>query len=130
MIRHRCILPTVTAVFGLFGCASAAQAGWVTITNETKQVIVIQETSGPQNRPIRGKCAKLQPGETYREYHQDAGTKNVQVYDAAAPNTALIQDQLKWDKTDAEFAVKNDGKKVTLTAGVEKKDDKGTTAKK
>lgn len=129
MIRLHNILLIVTAVFGLFGTASAAQGGWVTITNNTKQVIVIQETGGPLNRPIRGKLVKLQPGETYREYQLMAGTKNVQVYDAATPNTPLLQDKLTWDKADAAFAVKADGKKVSLTTGTEK-NEKATTVKK
>lgn len=98
----------------LFGTANAAQAGWITVTNDTKQVIVIQETSGPLNRPVKGKCVKLQPGETYREYSLLGGTRNVVLYDAAAPNTPLATEKMAWDKIDAAFSVKTDGKKVSL----------------
>ena len=98
----------------LFGPVRTAHAGWITVLNDTNQVIVIQETSGPLNRPVRGKCVKLQPGETYREYSLLGGTRNVVIYDAAAPNTPLTADKMVWDKADAAFAVKTDGKKVSL----------------
>jgi hypothetical protein len=99
---------------GVFGYADAARAGWITVTNETKQPIVIQETSGPLNRPVRGKCVKLQPGETYREYSLLGGTRNVVIYDAAVPNIPLVMDTMKWEKDGAAFAIKTDGKKTTL----------------
>ena len=107
--------------YGLFGPATVAHAGWITVTNDTKQVIVIQETSGPLNRPVRGKCVKLQPGETYREYSLLGGTRNVVIFDAAAPNTPLSSDTMAWDKADANFAVKSDGKKTTLGLADKKK---------
>ena len=121
MLRLRHILPTVAAVFGLLGSAAPAHAGWLTVTNDTKQVIVIQETGGPLNRPIRGKVVKLQPGETYREFHLLSGTKSVTVYDADALTAPLATAKMTWEKDDAAFAVKADGKKVSLT---EKKDEK------
>lgn len=114
-------LLVVAAVLGLFGPASAAQGGWVTIKNDTKQTIVIQEV-GPLNRPVRGKAVKLQPGETHREYHLLGGTKSVVISDAAAPNAPLHTDKITWEKADAAFAVKADGKKVTLASGTEKKE--------
>lgn len=130
MSHLRTLLPLLIVTFGLFGSASAAQGGWVTIKNETKQVIVIQETGGPANRPIRGKSVKLQPGETVREYHLLGGTKTVVIYDAAAPATPLVTDKLTWAKDDTSFAVKADGKKVTLAGGAVRADDKPATAKK
>lgn len=129
MFRPRTLLPAVAAVCGLLGMASAAQGGWITIKNETKQVIVVQETGGPLNRPIRGKCVKLQPGETYREYQLLSGTKNVQIYDADAPTTTLVHERMAWDKEDAAFAVKADGKKVALASGTQSTDQKKTDVK-
>lgn len=97
--------------------AGPALAGWVTVKNETKQILVIQEVGGPLNRPIRGKCIKLQPGETYREFQLLAGSKNIAIYDSVTPTTPLIQDKLTWAKDDASFAVKVDGKTIKLVAG-------------
>ena len=105
------------------GCATApaAHAGWITVTNDTKQTIVIQETSGPLNRPVKGKCIKLQPGETHREYSLLGGTRNVVIYDADALTTPLATETMTWEKTDAEFNVKSDGKKVSLGPAEKKK---------
>jgi hypothetical protein len=102
----------------LLGVPAVASAGWITITNDTKQEIVIQETAGPQNRPVRGKCVKLQPGETHKEYQLFGGTRNVLISDGN--NNALTADTLTWEKADAAFSVKADGKKVVLGV-VEKK---------
>jgi hypothetical protein len=122
MIRFHHLLPTFVVTVGLFGPASAAQGGWVTITNDTKQVLVIQETGGPLNRPIRGKAIKLQPGETYREYQILGGSRNIVIAEAGVPNAPLAQEKLTWDKSDAAFSVKTDGKKIVLTGGAEKKE--------
>lgn len=114
MVRTPRFILTLALSLGLFGTLNPARAGWITVTNDTKQTIVIQETSGPLNRPVKGKCVKLQPGETYREYSLLGGTRTVIIYDASTPNTPLTSDKLVWDKTDAAFAVKTDGKKTTL----------------
>ena len=114
MVRTPRFALVIALLAGLFGTAEVARAGWITVTNDTKQTIVIQETSGPLNRPVKGKCVKLQPGETYREYSLLGGTRSVVIYDAAAPNAPLTSDKLVWDKADAAFAVKTDGKKTTL----------------
>jgi hypothetical protein len=121
MVRTPRFALAVALAVGLFGTADAAHAGWITITNDTKQVLVIQEMSGPLNRPVRGRCVKLQPGETYREYMLLGGTRNVVVYDATAPNTPLTADTMTWDKADAAFAVKSDGKKTSLGPAEKKK---------
>lgn len=118
-IRH---LIAAAAVFvTLFATAPAAHAGWITVTNDTKQTIVIQETSGPLNRPVRGKCIKLQPGESHREFSLLGGTRNVVIYNADAPTTPLATDTMAWDKNDTAFTVKADGKKVSLGPAEKKK---------
>jgi len=115
-------------VFAGFGYANPVRAGWIAVKNDTKQVIVIQEVGGPLNRPIRGKCIKLQPGETYREFQLLAGCKNIVIYDSDAPNAPPIQDQLNWVKDDASYAIKPDGKTMKLVAGEVK--DEPVKAKK
>ena len=112
--------PLTIAVLGLAGLIATScetRAGWITVKNDTKQVIVIQEVGGPLNRPIRGKCIKLQPGETYREYQLLAGSKSIVLYDSEAPTTPLAQDKLTWAKDDATFAITPDGKSIKLVTG-------------
>lgn len=116
MIRH-----LIAAAAVLVGLGSTAHAGWITVTNDTRQTIVIQETSGPLNRPVKGKCVKLQPGESHREFSLLGGTRNVVIYDAAAPTNPLATETMAWDKNDTAFTVKTDGKKVSLGPAEKKK---------
>ena len=105
--------PRILALLAaLVGLPAVAPAGWITITNDTKQEVVIQETAGPLSRPVRGRCVKLQPGETHREYQLLGGTRTVVISDGG--NAPLATDTLTWDKADAAFSVKADGKKVVL----------------
>lgn len=120
MFRITRISLALALLVSAFGPLNAAHAGWITVTNDTKQVLVIQETTGPLNRSAKGKCIKLQPGETYREYSLLGGTRSVVIFDAVAPNTPLSTDTMTWDKTDAAFALKADGKKVTLGPATKK----------
>jgi hypothetical protein len=117
----RQLISTAVVLFALFGTAQPAHAGWITVTNDTKQTILIQETSGPLNRPVRGKCIKLQPGETHREFSLLGGTRNVVIYDADALTTPLTTETMAWDKNDTAFTVKADGKKVSLGPAEKKK---------
>jgi len=113
----RLLPPAALAVFGLLGAASPADAGWLTITNDTRRVVLIQETGGPLARPIRGKCVKLQPGETYREFHLLPGEKSVILLDANAADPTPAADRLRWQKDDAPFAVTDDGRQFKLVPG-------------
>ena len=115
----RTLLPAALAVFGLFGAASPASAGWLTIKNDTKHVILIQET-GPLNRPIRGKSVKLQPGETFREFHLLPGEKTVILSDAEGQAKATAADRVTWQKDDAPFAVKSEGPAFKLVSATKK----------
>jgi len=113
------------ALAGGFGLAESACAGWITVKNDTKQVIVIQDVGGPLNKPIRGKSIKLQPGETYREFQLLAGSKNIVIYDSDKPDNPLTRDKMAWAKDDATFAVKADGKAMKLVT-----DDESMKVKK
>ena len=106
---------TLSLAFLMALSATPALAGWLTIKNETEHVIVIQEVGGPLSRPIRGKCVKLQPGETYREYQLLAGSKTIAISEPDAPATS-VQDKMTWAKDDASYAVKLDGKAMKLVA--------------
>ena len=46
------------------GGDSAANASWLTIRNDTRQPVVVQETSNVNGRVKRGKPATLLPGES------------------------------------------------------------------
>lgn len=122
MFRHlRTLLPAALAVLGLFGGASPASAGWLTIKNDTKHVVLIQEIGGPLNRPLQGRTVKLQPGETYREFQLLPGEKTVVVTNADGHGKASAPDRLTWQKDDAPFALKSEGPAFKLVSATVKK---------
>lgn len=115
----RTLLPAVLAVLGLFAGASPVSAGWLTIKNDTRHVVLIQEISGPFNRPIRGKVVKLQPGETYREFQLLPGEKTVIVTDIDGVAKSA-PDRLTWQKEDAPFMLKSEGASIRLMSATKK----------
>ena len=80
----RRLLPLLAAFVLLTGTTGAADAGWVTITNETGRVVVIQETLAANGQPKRCKPVRLLPGESVREF-QPAATVKVEVFDGQQP---------------------------------------------
>jgi hypothetical protein len=112
MFACRLAMPIV--LIALFGWCGTAQAGWLVITNDTKQTLVIQETAGPLNRPVRGKCVKLKPGETYREFQLLPGVRTVVLYDAAQPCVPLLTDKLTWGRNDSTVAIETNPKGINL----------------
>ncbi len=119
MKTSRHLLPI--ALIALLGCCAPVWAGWLIVTNDTKHTLVVQETAGPQNRPVRGKCLKLKPGETYREFQLVPGVRNVVVYNAAAPQAALVTTKLTWGAKDSHVVFESQPKGIVLAAAVAKR---------
>ncbi len=117
MFRNPRILATVIAVLGLLGYASPASAGWVSVKNDTKQTLVLQEIGGPLLRPIRGKCIRLLPGETYREFHALAGEKQIHVFDASDLTKPLLRELLSWKAEDRAYLFGYNGATLLLNGG-------------
>jgi hypothetical protein len=109
----------------LLACLSAsasARAGWITVTNDTEHVLVLQETTGPLNKPVRGKSIKLQPGETYKEFQLLAGGRTVVI--SAPKNEKVVSAvaTLKWGASDTQFQLVASGQTVKFeTPKTEKK---------
>lgn len=100
---------------GLSLAAKSASAGWITITNDTNLVIVIQD-SGDGKKVGKGKLIRLLPGETHREFQLGAGDKKVQIFEMNAPRKPLFEGPMKWKADDLLLSVQPDGKAVKLGA--------------
>ena len=92
------ILATVTFV-------SAADAGWVTIKNDTNKAIVVQEVVIVNGKQVRGKPTKLLAGESFREFQNMAGIKSYEILDAANTNTSLWSGNLNCKANSQSFSV-------------------------
>lgn len=74
------------AALAALAFVAAAEAGWVTIKNDTNKAVVVQEVVTVNGKQVRGRPVKLNAGESFREFQNTAGIKNYEVYDAANPN--------------------------------------------
>ena len=103
--RHSKLIAFALAVLATLAFAGAADAGWVTIRNETGKAIVVQEVVIVNGKQVRGKPVKLLAGESFREFQNTPGVKNYQIYDAGNPNIVLWSNQLTCTADKQSFAV-------------------------
>jgi len=82
------LVPVATALLAVVGNAGAADAGWVSIKNDTNRVIVVQGSATIKGQSKRCKAARLLPGETTREYHLPPFV-TVDVFDGRNPTKLL-----------------------------------------
>ena len=115
-------LKLIATLLTCLAVSTSVEAGWITVTNETDHVVVIQETTGPLNKPIRGKSIKLQPGETYKEFQLLAGRRAVVVSVPKNAEVVAAVATLNWGTTDAPFQLVASGQTLKFeAANVEKK---------
>jgi hypothetical protein len=91
-----------------------ASAGWITIRNDTKQELAVQEVTVVGGKPQFGKVVKLLPGESIRELKAAPGSKSVIVAEVAKPNTVIARGTLEWKKDDLVFSIRTDMKLTTI----------------
>ncbi len=116
------LLAFALAVLAALAFVGAADAGWVTIKNDTNKAIVVQEVTIVNGKQVRGKPTKLGVGESFREFQNTPGIKNYEIYDAANPNTVIWNNQLncKADKQSFSVSVGKNGR-VSVDPVAEKK---------
>jgi hypothetical protein len=112
-------LPMAVAVLAVAGSAGAAEAGWVTVRNDTARVVVVQGTYTCNGQVKRCKPVRLLPGETVREYHS-APVLRVEVFDGQTQNRALYTGNLAITPESQAFAIGTDGRAVFVTTAAGK----------
>lgn len=104
-------------------CLTCGQvmAGWISISNDTNQTIVVQESITVNGQVRRCKPIKLAPGEILREYQTSGGTKTLTIHESGLFGKQLFSGELTW-KDDTAFSIHKDADKIqvadaaTLTA--------------
>lgn len=112
-IRRRA-LSVVAVLLTVVGSAPAADAGWVTIQNDTGRVVVVQTTVSTNNQPRRGRPVRLLPGEHVREFHATT-TVQVEVFDGQPQDRPLFHGTLTLRVDPQTFLVTPSGRGVTVT---------------
>jgi hypothetical protein len=118
-IRTR-FLPSVVALCTVAGFARPADAGWITVKNDTNTVIVIQETVTTHGQSRTGKPIRLLPGESIREY-QATGSRTIEVFDGRDPKTSLVTSSVTVKAENQTVTVACDGPAVRIVSDLAKK---------
>ena len=110
------------AILAAFAFVASAEAGWVTVKNDTNKTIVVQEVVTVNGKQVRGKPVKLLAGESFREFQNTPGIKSYEVFDAANPKTPLWTNQLSCKADKQSFSVGVVNGRVAVTPIAEGKD--------
>ncbi len=130
MAAFRFLLPAAAALLAVVGVAHPADAGWVTVKNDTNKAIVIQETVCVNGQPRQGKPIRLLPGESLREFQTSPGTRTVEVFDGQNPSKSLGSATLALRADPQVFSVTTDGRSARITAVAGKGTDTADVVKK
>jgi hypothetical protein len=95
-------------------CSGIAQAGWLTIKNDTNLTIVVQESVVVNGQVKRGKPTSLLPGETLREFLPAPTVKKIEVFQGQNPNQAVWSGDLNCKDEKQTFSVSATEGKVSV----------------
>ena len=93
------------ALGAAFAFVGVAEAGWVTVKNDSNKALVVQEVVIVNGKPVRGKPIKLLAGESFREFQNTPGTRTFEVYDAATARTTLWSGSLNCKADTQTFSI-------------------------
>jgi hypothetical protein len=113
MYSHPLKLLTL-AVAAFLLATGPASAGWITISNDTNQTLILQESVTVNGQVRKCKPLKLAPGETVREFRQTGGTKSLTVSETGLLGRQLYAGDLTW-KDDTAFSIHKDADKLKVT---------------
>jgi hypothetical protein len=100
------LIAFVLAVAATVASVGAADAGWVTIKNDTGKAIIVQETITLKNgKTVRGKPTRLLSGESFREFQNAPGVKSYEVLDAASTVQPVWKGNLPCNAESQTFSV-------------------------
>lgn len=106
--------PIALAAVLVVGFAARADAGWVTIRNDTSRPVVVQQSTYWNGDYRRAKPVRLLPGEALREDVPATEARRVEIFDGNHPPTTLFTGTLPVKQTDQMFAVTTDGRSTRL----------------
>ncbi len=113
LIGCRLIIPFAACAVLVAGPPAAA-ASWVTIKNDTRRTILLQETVIVNGQEKRCKPRSLLPGESLREFIPGPSVKSVDVFDSQNPRQSLWSGKLDCKDDVQTFSVCGAGGGVTV----------------
>ena len=113
-LRFR-LLALAATLLAAAGPARAGDGTWVTLKNNTRQVVVVQETVVCNGLVKRGKAIRLLPGETVREFQAAPAVKKVEIFDGRSPGKLLWSGNLNCSGSAQTFTISSEIKGLTIT---------------
>ena len=113
LIRNR-LLPLMLAVVLTSHTATGAGASWITIRNDTQQVIVLQELIVQDGQVKRLKPLRLLPGESVRQCEPSPGMKKFEAFDGKQPGASLWSGELRVTEENQVFSISESRSKFVL----------------
>lgn len=119
---RRKLITFVVAFLATCAFVTAADAGWVTFKNDTKNPVVVQQVVNlPNGKQARGVPHKLAAGESFREFQNKADVNTYEVLDPGNPPTKLWSGPLNCKAESQSFSVLTVGGKTGVVPVPEKK---------
>jgi hypothetical protein len=109
------ILGSLVAAALVASSCGVAQAGWITLKNDTNKTIVVQEIVDVNGQVKRGKPTSLLPGETLREFLPSPTVKKIEVFEAQNSNKAMWSGSLNCKEDSQTYSVSSTEGKVSVT---------------
>ena len=91
----------------------AARAGWITLSNDTNQTVVVQESVTVNGQVRKCKPIKLAPGEVLREFQSAGGTKKLTILEPGLFGKQLFTGDVTW-KDDTTFSIHREADKYKV----------------
>jgi hypothetical protein len=104
----------IAAVATTLASANVISASWITIKNDTKQPLVVQETMTVNGKVKRCKPVSLLPGESLREFLAGPAQKKIDVFDGQNPNRTLWSGSLHCKDESQTYSIVGVGGTVTV----------------
>src|SRR5947209_8005892 len=104
VVRTR-LVPVLAAVLSLLGSATAAEAGWVTLRNDSREILVVQETVTTSGSTKRYRPVRLRPGESVREFQPTGATVKLEIFDGKTSSRLLCTKTRTTQEKDQTFSI-------------------------
>jgi hypothetical protein len=108
------LFSSIAALAAVVSFAETSTASWITIKNDTKQMVVVQETRIVRGQVKRCKPVSLLPGETLREFLSGPDVKKIDVLDGHNPKRSVWSGSLHCKDESQTFSVTDSGGTVTV----------------
>lgn len=103
------------ALLALAALSMPAEAGWLTLRNDSSVPLVVVEVIKADDGIFRrGRPARLLPGETIREFRAGPPTIWLEIYDLQTPARLLYSGPLAWKEPNVQISITSDGKSASV----------------